>query len=271
MSVSSASLFHFTPKFEFLKGILSEGFRYGFMLEEIPFGGYMESPIMMLSGAKGICFCDIPLSLSSEHRKQYGQYALAMDREWGMMVGVTPVRYIHNRSPDLKNYAAKKFIELHAGLTAPNADIFTFYINYLREIGYENPPTEDDLRALPQPILKLLDLVGTEFTEMFYRAFGLLALSRVYSGSWKDREQGKEGVRNFYNEREWRDVAPADSSANLTFKLKHVNYIMVNTGEEANELVDYLMAIRDDEHLDFSNAGQVWERIIISDKLIKDL
>ena len=129
MSISSESLFHFTPKLDYLKEILKDGFRYSFLAEEIPFGGYMESPVTVMSGVKAICFCDIPLSMSDEHRKQYGQYALAMDREWGMMIGATPIRYIHSRSPDLKNYTAKKFIELKGGLR--NSDIFTFYMNYL--------------------------------------------------------------------------------------------------------------------------------------------
>ena len=198
MALSSASLFHFTPKLEFLKGILSEGFRYSFLTEEIPFGGYMESAITLMSAVKAICFCDIPLSLSGEHRRQYGQYALAMDREWGMTVGVTPVRYIHRRSPDLRNYTAKKFIELEGALRAKGSDIFTFYMRYLQEIGYEPAPTEEDLRALPQSVLKLLDLVGADYTEMFGRAFGLMSLSRVYSGAWQDREQGRVSSRVFY-------------------------------------------------------------------------
>ena len=132
MALSSASLFHFTPKLEFLKGILSEGFRYSFTTEEIPFGGYMESPATVMSAVKAVCFCDIPLSLSGEHRSQSRPYAVAMDREWGMTVGVTPIRYIHRRSPDLRNYTVKKFIELEGALRAPGSDIFTFYMRSCR-------------------------------------------------------------------------------------------------------------------------------------------
>jgi Mg2+ and Co2+ transporter CorA len=264
-------LFHFTPKLEFLKGILSEGFRYAFLTEEIPFGGYMESQVTVTSSVKAVCFCDIPLSQSGEHRHQYGQYALAMDREWGMTVGVTPVRYIHPRSSDLRDYTAKKFIELDAALRAPGSDIFTFYMRYLQEIGYEPAPTEDDLCALPQSVLKLLDLVSADYKEMFGRSFGLMALSRLYAGPWTNREQGRVESRVFYDEREWRDIAPADATANLTFKLQHVNHIIVSTASEATELVGHLMTLRDDKHLDFEGPADVWSRLIISDKLMKDL
>ena len=106
---------------------------------------------------------------------------------------------------------------------------------------------------------------------MFGRAFGLMSLSRVYSGPWQDREQGRVGSRVFYNEREWRDIAPADSTANLTFKLQHVNYIVVNTASEANQLVDHLMTLRDDKRLDFAGPADVWSRLIIGEKLMKDL
>jgi hypothetical protein len=66
MSISSESLFHITSKLDYFKGIFKQGFRYSFLVEELPFGGYMESPVTLMSGLKAVCFYDIPLSMSDE-------------------------------------------------------------------------------------------------------------------------------------------------------------------------------------------------------------
>ena len=76
MSVSSTSLFHFTRKFEWLQGIVQDGFEFRECAEELPLAGY-DSCVFDKLGVtvtehhpRIVCFCDLPLHESEGHRSQ---------------------------------------------------------------------------------------------------------------------------------------------------------------------------------------------------------
>ncbi len=45
------------------------------------------------------CFCDILPEQAAAHRECYGNYAIALTKDWGIKNGISPVRYIHEQSP----------------------------------------------------------------------------------------------------------------------------------------------------------------------------
>ena len=97
---SSNTLFHMTPSFENIKGILTYGFYPHYCLENLGFlseDNFHELPIPMVS------FCDIPLSRIKRHLNKYGNYGIGMKKEWGMTIGISPVFYIENKSKTKKN------------------------------------------------------------------------------------------------------------------------------------------------------------------------
>ena len=53
------------------------------------------------------CFCDIPLSQIYEHTNTYGKFAIGFTKEWAQKVGITPVIYIHNQSPQIQDILPK--------------------------------------------------------------------------------------------------------------------------------------------------------------------
>lgn len=89
MNLSSKSLFHFTPKFEYLTDILRNGFwpRY---CREYGWGNkYIDFAVPM------VCFCDIPLSMIKEHIKSYGDFGIGVSRDWiRKQKTITPVQYV---------------------------------------------------------------------------------------------------------------------------------------------------------------------------------
>ncbi|MBU0809519.1 MAG: hypothetical protein KKD30_16620 [Gammaproteobacteria bacterium] len=87
MSPKSRTLFHFTRSLEFLKSILSNGFRPRYCLEDTRYIGvdYMALPMC--------CFCDIPISRIKEHTGFYGEYGLGMTKEWGAINNLEPILY----------------------------------------------------------------------------------------------------------------------------------------------------------------------------------
>lgn len=84
---------HFTDSADSLKGILNEGFRVKYCLENVvTSNGALHYSIPMVS------FCDIPLSEMKEHIKKYGGYGIGLKREWAQANGLNPVLYIDSKS-----------------------------------------------------------------------------------------------------------------------------------------------------------------------------
>lgn len=93
-NLSSVTLFHFTDSLENLKSILKGGLRYGMFGEKLPIKS-------LAYFVRGISFCNIPLSMISEHVEWYGRYAIGLKRSAMRMVGVSPVFYIHSKTKTL--------------------------------------------------------------------------------------------------------------------------------------------------------------------------
>ncbi|NAY92963.1 hypothetical protein GTQ34_13650 [Muricauda sp. JGD-17] len=96
-NISSNSLFHFTPKREYLLNILRQTFVPRYCFEEIQLSDQLkrekfESAIPM------VCFCDISLSQISNHIKTYGEYGIGMTKEWGIRNKLNPIIYINPNS-----------------------------------------------------------------------------------------------------------------------------------------------------------------------------
>ena len=84
MNISLNTLFHFTDKIENVIGILKEGFRPHFCLEDLNDFVSRDERIEYLEWAiPMVCFCDIPLSQSTNHREHYGNYGIGLSKEWG--------------------------------------------------------------------------------------------------------------------------------------------------------------------------------------------
>lgn len=93
MSISSNSVIHFTSQLGYLKGILENGFKVKYCLEEnIVRSGTISAGVPMVS------FCDIPLSEIKNHISKYGSYAIGLKKEWAIMNNLNPVLYIECNS-----------------------------------------------------------------------------------------------------------------------------------------------------------------------------
>ena len=131
-TIKSNSLFHFTPKEEYLLDILENGFWPRFCSEDIEWlipkdfknelekqeeNNLFETLIKQLikynisSIAYPMsCFCDIPLSKITAHTDFYGSFGLGMTKEWGIRKGLNPIFYLSDNSiiPNLiRNFILK--------------------------------------------------------------------------------------------------------------------------------------------------------------------
>ena len=164
--VSSDLVFHFTSEPNTVLSILKNGF-YPRMSKEnmsIVLPAYDNVTL----GMPMVCFTDIPLDRSSEHRAQYGSYGLGLSKEWAKRHKISPVFYMIRESGSWEIYNhmqayVKKLIQI--------IDIFK--------------KTKEMQDISDEAVSSLIELSG---------------YIKPYS------EDGSEKI--FYDEREWRYVPP---------------------------------------------------------------
>lgn len=90
-SFRTSSVFRFTKDFELLKKIIRDGIIPNFCEEDLSFDG-----VEFCVGIPMASFCDIPITLLDEHNSRYGNYGIALSKDWAKRNGLTPVMYIAN-------------------------------------------------------------------------------------------------------------------------------------------------------------------------------
>lgn len=269
MNISSSSLFRFTTKFQYLKQIITEGFGFRPCTEEIAIGNYDDDPFAGLTKevlhSHAICFCDLPMSASEEHRSQYGNYAIAMTKDWAMRNHVTPIRYYHHQSPDMGNQQTRLMLDMLVKASGNQDAIAGVLIEFLNESHRDF--SKDDLRNLPPSatlLLRELNQFAADCLTHYWKTFNL---TRVYQGEWADRTTGVLTNRRFYDEREWRAVAE-DPTHRLLFQFDDVTRIIVSSAEESKELGELIESMA--QQLGVQNTRDIWAKIDIGEKIYSD-
>ena len=103
MNISANTLFHFVSQRKFLKDILHGKLIPRYCVEHFEINDYLKGDVVIPMK----CFCDIPLSQIYEHTNTYGKFAIGFTKEWAQKVGITPVIYIHNQSPQIQDILPK--------------------------------------------------------------------------------------------------------------------------------------------------------------------
>lgn len=178
-TLSADTLFHFTNKLDILESILTNGFYPKYSLENL------ESYTQMDLAFPMVCFCDIPLTQVNTHTSNYGEYAIGLEKTWGMKHNITPILYIHD-----------------------NALTIRHILTISQEL--ENSLKQDSIKH------EKIDSAHPLY-PMINSVFNLILCTKPYEG--KQWEKGKRNFGNtkinFYNEREWRYLPTIDSTKNI--------------------------------------------------------
>lgn len=176
-TIKSNSLFHFTPKEEYLLDILENDFWPRYCFEDIEWlipkdlknelekqeeDNFLETPIKQLikDNISSIaypmsCFCDIPLSKITAHTDFYGSFGLGMTKEWGIRKGLNPIFYLSDNSiiPNLiRNFILK------------NIPVDAISLLISRELS---PNTTLQLMKFLKPLRGKMKVNGKEVTKNF--------------------------------------------------------------------------------------------------------
>lgn len=143
--ISSNLLFHFTKQLDTVLSILENGFYPRTSKENmsVVLSAYNEVKI----GVPMVCFTDIPLNLSSEHRAAYGCYGIGLSKEWAKRSKISPVFYMIKGSGSWEIYnhmqAVIKEMILHKSNHSPQEVKDKVVISLIELAGYIKPYSED--------------------------------------------------------------------------------------------------------------------------------
>ena len=175
-------LYHYTGKggLEALLEILKNGFKFGYCEEFLPRNRFVAFPML--------CFCDIPIELSKEHRGKYGEFGIGVSKKY--MVEhfkdwFGPVNYVISNSAIEAAFTVRDLIEekkQHANDIIENRGI--------KNGKYVSINGEDGMDY----IIDINDSIAYHM-----KAIASIALMKPYSSD--------EGVIN-YDECEWRMFIP---------------------------------------------------------------
>ena len=268
MQLSSTSLFHFTPKFESVLGILLKGFKYCNLREELPFGPLSSSIFSSIADViqyqqfvKAICFCDIPLSLVSDHINQYGRYFIGMSKEWGMKKGVTPIRYIHFDSPDIKDDTYRILTQGIQILQKFGGSMSKLIATFLYETRQINNVNDEVFDNLPPDVSRMISEMDEQYIRIVKHTIHSMAFLRIHRGEWEDRATGQIVERNFYDEREWRAVWVPSNGDYLMFELKDVDCVAVETEEEKDRVIEEVSQKVIPQELGIESTEQFYSKV----------
>lgn len=266
-TISSKTLFHFTPKIENVIDILENEFRPHFCLEDLniitPDLGFREE---LEFAIPMVCFCDIPLSQAKVHMETYGKYGIGLSKEWGKLNKICPVLYVHENSAI--PFGVRKMLE-------KGVDLFL-----MDNVHVDMPLTNIEYIA---KIVGEIDRIQS--------------FIKPYEGRlWRNGKYIPDiiGKIRFYDEREWRFVPelPEDiSSSRLTkaefidekkknsaneklrencvlkFEPLDIKYIIV---DKENEIIDIIKEIEGIEKYDDNQKKLLFSRVISSEQILED-
>lgn len=161
MSISANTLFHFTPSIDNLVGILKHEFRPQYHLENSLNDLLLEDEeeFEIKHAVPMVCFCDLPLSVISEHMKLYGRYALGMSKMWGIKRGLNPLIYLCQQSDltktleELRNNRNNREFSLLEAYIKPYSSRTQNKIRFYDESEWRYVPIakkEDDILIRPE-------------------------------------------------------------------------------------------------------------------------
>jgi hypothetical protein len=252
MGLSSNSLIHLTKSKDALIGILKEGFRIKYCLENIG-----ARNIKVGAAFPMVSFCDIPLSEIKNHIENYGDYGvgaknvcygIGLKKEWGKSKRLNPVLYVDRESNLGHNY-----------LSATQ--------RYFKE------KEEEDIGELGKALLDMFrymknyegDLIRNGVTKKNYRFSD--------EREWRYvpiHEDGHQPLINTVTYNADKESCNAElSHLRLSFDPNDISYIIVNSDSEISDFIRILQDAKAKKY-SYEDVNRLTTRIITIEQILAD-
>lgn len=229
--LSANSLFHFTPKMEYLISILDNGIHPRYCLEDI--SPFTPETIGLKEVAQPMaCFCDIPISGIHHHVHKYGEYGIGLKKDWGMRKGISPVMYVypHAVSSDLVRLVFYK-----AWLESMKTEAYNNVIGPLHALKNYFKVSEGQM------------FINGEFSDEHYNFYDEREWRYVPVGKLAELGSNDKSARAFLikdefinsDVKEYHNLLIADHCT-LYFEPNDIKYLFVSKESEIIMLIEYL-------------------------------
>jgi hypothetical protein len=243
MGLSSNSIMHFTDSSDNLKGILREGFKVKYCLENVETpNGALHYSIPMVS------FCDIPLSEMKDHISKYGGYGIGLKREWAQLNGLNPVLYIDNKSTLGAGFHTSFYSVFGSKKISQLTEIDDNFVNVIRYMkNYEGSLIRGEINNVSYRF--------ADEKEWRYVPSRELAKQILVKGAVLTPEKKLLLNNNI-------------SDLRLRFQPQDIKYIIINDESEIGEIIDCLRKTYGDSSL--TEIERLFSRITTTEQIITD-
>ena len=249
-AISSNTLFHFVDKREWLIEVLKNNFRARYCLEKLDCIFPEDSRRDFWSvGIPMTCFCDLPLSSTYRHLEMYGGYGIGLTKQWGKSKGLSPILYVHDKSP-LRKTVRASISALVYNLLDDNKNIAHLSDELIDTICFTKP-YEGDFHRKGEVIPN-----HRFYDEREWRFVPENAI-RLSEKDLKD-EEIKE---NHYK--------ILDSSLILEFTPDDIRYIIVDKEAEILEMMDEIATLKGSRY-EYDQVRKLQTRIISAEQIRDD-
>lgn len=204
------------------------------------------------------CFCDIHLKRLVYHREKYGNFGIGLNREWGIEEGLQPIHYVNPDSNIRKDFTNA----FNAAEEKVDEENENHYTNYLFQNLLYMKPIEGPM-PLWNEITNRMDIVNRNFQD---------------EKEWRyvpDRKI-EETDLNLLIDQELLNKNTYDNSSLgiyqfpelwLPFEYSDIKYIVVETSENRDELIDFILNI---SSLDKKSRSVLCSKIMVYNTLQED-
>lgn len=241
------SLFHYTKKMNSLLEIIKLGVLYpNFCKEDL---STEKNPNYIL-GIPEICFCDIPISMANTFLKNYGHYAIAFDKQWGIDNGCNPLLYVANDSIiDGVIYSRERVRELRPDIRkkivkGSAVEVIQEYMNY----KLDNGAYRYSVGFLKKYMGEWKGKPYCNYEENEWRYIIEEGLGKIW---WKNGEEYKEwrGKTHYINSNGAKITIPKPAPTGnlkklgLKFSPQDINHIILNKESQIPKFIEKLHTI----------------------------
>ena len=230
---SANTLFNFMKKFKYLEEMIEEKCIYPrYSKEDFSF---LNIPNIETFYIAMKCFCDIHLHMVSEHKKEFGDYAIGLTKEWGVRNGLQPVIYCN------KNSSYVKSIKISYENSNKFKDKFKKDENNSKTINNMAESFNQSLKLL-KPMLGTSSKTGEEkfFTdEQEWRYIPDIKNDRYLKEAFSNPIFEYENVINYYS-----DLLKKQPYG-ISFEYRDIRYIIVESEIDKNTLINSIVNIKD--------------------------
>ena len=198
-------------------------------------------------------FCDIPITLLDEHNSRYGNYGVALTKEWAIRKGLTPIMYIANddvlRSVYYHHERNQKVIDWYNRIDVKK--------RLAEDTVLKGFPLEDYVKMLSAKQEHAFNTHIIGYLKQYEGKYQKKSINNYAENEWRYIVPDEDGTNWFWSKdayMKWRfpnnnmnAKKPAPSKElrqyTLTFENTDISYVLIRNEEFKKKVIEYIKGL----------------------------